>query len=215
VYREFAYFLYEFFSKNPSKVENETDLKSQLELKLGIPGEKSSMILMGHYGNWEIALQKLLEQGYHVTTLSMSHSNPQIDHFFNRLRRHPCLHCHSLETGLKPLLSAIEKKHIIALACERDYRKTGLTLSLFNSHFNFPLGPALIIKRTGLTTYIASQYRLGLLNFNFQLNPLDFSAESSIASISLHIAQQLFEIIKVHPEQWLTFEPYFQADASA
>ena len=98
---------------------------SHLQQHLGKVGSSSSILLMGHYGNWEVALQQLLATQYPVTTLSMKHSSPEVDEFFNRQRHHPGLECADIGQGLKPLFHALTQNRQVALACERDYKNQG------------------------------------------------------------------------------------------
>lgn len=210
VYREFSYFIYEFFSKRPASIENREEIVPYAQKRLGSPGSKSSLILMGHYGNWEIGLKHLLELNYPVCTISMHHSHPKVDTFFQELRQHPNLRCHHLDEGIKPILKAIDQNYIIALACERDYTKNGYTLSLFDANFSFPRGPAFLMKKFKLPAFVFSQERLGLLRFKYDLNPIKApKKEENIEALSLRIAKAVFEVILKKPEQWLTFDPYF------
>lgn len=210
VYREFAFFIYEFFSKRPAAIENRVEIVPYARQALGPPGTKPSLILMGHYGNWEIALQHLLELGYPVCTISMHHSHPKVDSFFQNLRQHPKLKCHHLNEGIKPILKAIEENYIVALACERDYTRNGYALSMFGQNFSFPKGPAFLMKKFKLPAFVFSQERLSLLNFKYGLIPLTpAEKQESMDALSQRIAKAVFGVILKKPQQWLTFDPYF------
>lgn len=210
VYKEFAYFIYEFFSNHKAAIENREEIVPYARQMLGAPGEQSSLILMGHYGNWEIGLKHLLELGYPVCTVSMHHSHPKVDAFFEELRSHPNLQCHDLNEGIGPILKAIEQNNIIALACERDYAKNGYQLELFDATFAFPRGPAFLMKKFKLPAFVFEQQRLSLLKFNYHLISIEPpQTNEKLEALSLRIAKAVFQVILKRPEQWLTFDPYF------
>ena len=208
VYQHFGYFLYEFFSKKTFEMKSKSFLSPHTVL--GNPGEHSSLILTGHYGNWELGLRHLLNLGYKVSTITMHHSHSKVDHFFDEMRQHPNLTCHDLEKGLQPIMRSIQNKHIVALACERDYTQRGFQFEFMNSEIKFPKGPAYLIKKFKRPTFIFSQERTNLLSFNYDLIPLSFNSEAeSLEMLSYRVAKEVFRVILNKPEQWLTFDPYF------
>lgn len=214
-YQEFSLFLYEFFSKKSAITINQAELEQDLKDSLGYPGKEPAIILMGHYGNWEVALRQLLSHGYTVNTLSMKHSNSKVDTFFNKLRQHENLKCFDIQAGLRPLLKAVQNNEIIALACERDYLHSGIQLELFDHQFNFPTGPAMILKKMKLPAYTFYQERSHLLNFKSRLYPFNYDPQESIHNLSFNIAENLFRLIQKNPTQWLTFEPYFSRNTAS
>jgi lauroyl/myristoyl acyltransferase len=220
VYRHFAYFFYEFFSQKDAFFENAEFLNQDLIEKLGFPGEKASLLLVSHTGNWEASLKYLLNRGYSVTTIVMPHSHPEVNLFFDQLRAHPNLETASLLEGLAHCAHAIKNKRVIALACERDYTGNGLALPMFDKNIYFPKGPAWLMMRYQVPTYLAKCHRTDLLRFNVKLEAIDLpiklpeSRNEAIARLSQGISRKMFDHILCHSEQWITFDPTFYPTSS-
>ena len=216
VYRHFAYFFYEFFSRQPSCVQQGNELKGQIFGHLGLPGESAGLLLVSHTGNWEASLRQLLQLGYSVTTVVMPHSHADVNDFFKQLRHHDRLETVSLADGLSACAQAIKNKRIIALACERDYTGSGLSLPLFGHSISFPKGPAWLMLRYGVPTFLVKSHRTDLLHFSIELEPillpsqLSGSPSEKLSWVSEHIVSVLFKHILLHTEQWITFDPIFK-----
>ena len=216
VYRHFAYFFYEFFSSRPSFALQGNELKGQISAHLGVPGESAGLLLVSHTGNWEASLQQLLHLGYSVTTVVMPHSHADVNDFFKQLRHHPHLETFSLADGLSACSQAIKNKRIIALACERDYSGSGLSIPLFGHSISFPKGPAWLMLRYNVPTFLVKSHRLDLLHFSIELEPIPLPSELSgspiekLSYVSERIVSVLFKHILIHTEQWITFDPLFK-----
>jgi Kdo2-lipid IVA lauroyltransferase/acyltransferase len=216
VYRHFAYFFYEFFSQRPSKFENSATVIPKIKAQLGEPGEKAGLLLVSHTGNWEASLKELLNCGYPVTTVVMPHSHPDVNCFFDQLRGHPGLETASLKEGLTACAHAIKNKRIIALACERDYTGTGLPIGIFGHEISFPKGPAWLMLRYQVPTFLVKSHRIDLLHFSVELEPVNIPLgltkvkSEALESLSQHIVEALFKHVLLHAEQWITFDPLFK-----
>lgn len=211
VYKHFGWFLIEFFRahKYPPQPLPDTIIKDTLN-KMGRPGEQANLILVGHYGNWEIALKHVLNMGYKVTTIAMKHSDCEVDAFFSKMRHHPNLTVRYLEDGFKYCIKAMRNKEVVALACERDYTENGHPVSIAGAQVPFPKGPATLIKKYKPNVFFGECIRRSLNQFDMQLVPFRHPDQEEVDEITQAIANQLFDLIYKHPEQWITFDDFFQ-----
>ncbi len=211
IYEHFAMFMIEFFRVgSQSKVVPPVETKDRIHKALGEPGEKANLILVGHYGNWEVALQHLLGIGYSVTTVAMNHSDKKVDAFFSKMRYHKNITVSYLDQGLRPCIKALKNKHILALACERDYTGTGVPVNIAGREISFPIGPAWLISKYHPDTFLGVYKRLALGEFETSLQKLEFDEkESDLNLITQSISDKLFEHIYENPAQWITFDDFF------
>lgn len=214
VYFHFAQFIYEFFSYQKHFSYKKFQPNVELLDALGKPWERSSMILVTHQGNWEMSLQKLLQSGYPVLTVVMRHNNKEIDAFFHSLREHPLLEVSYLEEGIRPCIKAIRENRILALACERDYSHHGVEVNVAGRSVLFPKGPGYLYQKYKLPIFHGVSRRQSLGKFDEQLLKIDeellLKAKSNLQSITQIIADTLFCEIYHSPEQWITFDDFFQ-----
>jgi lauroyl/myristoyl acyltransferase len=212
VYEHFAYFMIEFFRAGSiGKVEVPERVKELTNQHLGLPGEKANLILVGHYGNWEISLKHLLELGYSVTIIAMNHSNKDVDAFFTKMRAHKNVKISYLDQGLRPCIKAIKNKEVLALACERDYTGNGIEVDIAGHKVKFPNGPSWLIDKYKLDAYLGLTKRISLGVFESNLVKIkSFDADTSHEEITQEISDQLFKHIFENPEQWITFDDFFK-----
>jgi lauroyl/myristoyl acyltransferase len=216
IYKNFSYLIYEFFSGSKGTYANEETLSKFIQQNFGEPNEHAVLLLVPHCGNWELTLKQLLSMGYGVTTIAMSHSHPDVNDFFDELRYHPRLEIAELKQGMKACLSALDQKRVVALACERDYTGRGLSLEMFNHGISFPKGPASLMLRKKPKTFFVSCRRLKIDHFEVELSPIQCpdpipeDRDESLLETSKIIAKKVFDNIKEHPDQWVTFDPAFK-----
>jgi lauroyl/myristoyl acyltransferase len=211
VYKNFAFFMAEFFKAGIRRdVFLQENLKKKINDTLGQPGEKANLILVGHYGNWELALKQLLGMGYSVTTIAMNHSDSNVDKFFSDMRNHENITVAYLNQGLKPCIRALRNKEIIALACERDYTGNGIAVNIAGQEVGFPHGPAWLISKYNPDTYLGIYKRKSFGEFDSILEKFDFKDSlSEVSDITQEISDKLFHHIYEDPSQWITFDDFF------
>lgn len=212
VYRNFGYFLFEFFSQRPQIFLQQKQLKRECLKHLGEPGAKANLLLTSHSANWESNLRFLLDCGYRITTVAQAHSRPDIDDFFAELREHPNLKCAGLRTGLSACRHALQNNEIVALACERDLLENGAPLHWNKHTLSLPLGPSWLIKRFSPDTFIIHSKRIRLGEFSIEFRAINtWSCKDDLMAITETWGKLLLESIAANPEQWLNFEPLFSS----
>ena len=211
IFKNFASYLVEFFRAGIRKDILVNDQSKEMFHKyFGLPGEKANLILVGHYGNCEMALRHLLDSGYRVTTVAMNHQDKKVDAFFTRMRQHANISVSYLDQGLKPCIRALKKKEILALACERDYSGNGLKINIAGKQVSFPHGPATLISKFKPETFLGVYKRVSFGNFQCDLQKFDFSDYlGDNQKITQVISDKLFEYIYEDPSQWITFDDFF------
>lgn len=205
VFHHFSYFLFEFFSQKKAIVQEEEKLLDEFTQHFGAPGEQGGLLLLPHLGNWEVSLRWLLDQGYSVDTIAQGHSSNDVDHVFKKLRHHPRLKVHPLNTGARSCLRALKSNRIIALACERDYSNQGIRVDFEHFHTDFPTGPSWLMGSGNWKTALVECSRQSLLHFKIQIHP--FSPSGDLEERTRLLARAIYDIIRRHPLQWITFDP--------
>jgi|SaaInlStandDraft_1057018.scaffolds.fasta_scaffold64353_2 lauroyl/myristoyl acyltransferase len=209
VFFHFACFLYEFFSKKSPHIYERSLLEEQMTTTFGQPGSEGGLLLLPHTGNWELALRWLLSQGYPVSTVALAHSSQEIDQIFQGLRHHSNLEIYPLEHGARKCLKALKNNRIVALACERDYTGKGLRVDLDGFSTHFPVGPGWLMCTDKWKTALVECHRLSLMTINIKLHP--FESEGDVREVTQSLAKSIYQLIRKHPSQWITFDPILEA----
>lgn len=222
VFENFGYLLWEFFSglKGTRCIRNQVEADEIIGKLFGPPGEcRGGIILSPHTGNWEINLRYLLEKGYRVFSVIQKHSDPDVDRFFHEMRSHPNFEYSKVEHGLLPALKALREGRIVALACERAYGVKGIPLTLFGRKVPFPAGGAFLHLKSKKPILIvnAERIEIGKIVVDAENLSVDLDPKKKNPSTSLiveEIAQNLFSHIQQLPDQWVTFDRYFEQSVS-
>lgn len=220
---EFAYCLSETlerFGPRPRPVR--VDLPRDDSIRQAIDAGRGAVVVTGHFGNWDIAALELLryERPTHVV---MAHEQNQSTHpYLEEMREHLGLHVvysdRSVLSSLE-LLHALRRNEIVALQIDRlAASDTSREAAMFGSAVRLPSGPFELARLSGAPLIPVFAPRVGTRHYRIYLGR-PWSLARNAGADEIHrcvagVATEMQEMIRLHPDQWFQFEPFWTADAA-
>lgn len=160
-----------------------------------------------HMGSWELGGAAMGFYGVPITAAALRHKDPRIDEIFTNTRLKGNIEIVHLGGALAKLEEALTRGRFIGLLSDRDVKGTGLRLPFFGASARMPTGHAKLALRTGAAILPATTYRVRDFRIVIDIRePLIVDAENETEeSLTLRCASQLEELIRAHPDQWLSF----------
>lgn len=177
---------------------------------------KGAILVTGHIGNWDLAGVFLTALGYPLSAVVEPVPGGWMK-TFNRYRKALAMETIPIPERYR-IIQALEKKRILALVADRDLTGRGIICPAFDAKRSFPKGPAVYSLRYNIPIVIGYFVRqstknrppyLGVISGPIEFNPTG-DLDADIVSLTQIIAQNLNQIIKQYPEQWLVFNAGWQ-----
>lgn len=172
----------------------------------GVSGEKSTIFMMAHFGNWELAqiYSGILDKPLHIFARDQKHT--RLNQFLNELRASHGAKTIST-TRVRELMRAIREKRAIGALGDQGGGREGLPGPLFGRKTTFPRGLVSLAARMGADIVPAFIIRKKNPYHLIQVfPPLDLIQTGHQESDEIK-NNQLFlnhfeNIVRQHPEQW-------------
>ncbi len=123
--------------------------------------------------------------------------------------------------GSLPVLEqALKDGGLVGLAVDTGVRKGGVTVKFFGQDAVFPIGPAILAKRTGAVIVPGCGMRQAAGEYvTIVQEPIFFEdtgdEERDIRATTQKLVSAMEKFIGAHPEQWYIFRPVWRAGKSA
>lgn len=200
-----------------------TSADEQLFVDLQAQG-RGIILVSGHFGNWEtggVFLRRIVKQ--QVAIVAMTEANPDV----NRLRREireiigadTIEVGRSLDTALK-IRRRLADNNIVAILMDRHIGRDRVEVSFLGRRAWFLKTPVLMGFMTGAPLLPCFMERIGPGRFQIQAGvPIDVDRnrprDEAIQAAAQNFADQLGARVRVHPEYWYHFYPYWSAQDEA
>ncbi len=225
VFRNFGLYLVDFFRmgrlnekilKRRVRVEGIENLDAALKKKKGV------IALTCHMGNWEMGGVVTAMLGYDISAVVLTHRHRNINEFFIRQRERKGMKVIAMSSIMKRCISTLMRNGMLALAADRDFTDSGVTLDFFGVPTSIPKGPAMLSLKTGSS--IVSAFFIRDKRFNYRLifgKPIEVTKTPGIKDDEIvKKASQGFipimeKYIRQYPEQWLVFRKFWEAPVDA
>jgi len=182
--------------------------------------------LSAHVGNWEIAgnlLHDRIQKPIHYTMLD--DEKREIRNAFGKAfmnRRISIIPVNQEGMGfIVDILDALRKNEIVCMHGDRMFGKRGASVSFFNSHVTFPIGPFAIAAATDAPIIPIFTYKRGLWRYVFRaFDPIDVNGhgedrDSRIQEGQKKYVDSLELVAKENPYEWFNFYDFWEEDAVA
>jgi len=192
----------------------------QEHLLPAIASGRGVIILSGHMGNPELAVQALLAHGIRVVALTEPLRPPKLSRLVDGLRSskgHTFLPVGV--AGVRAALQALRRGGVVALMGDRDIEGPRARLPFFGEEASMPIGPMEMALRTGAQVVPVFCYRQGEVLEVFVEPPLELtvsgSLEEDVRLNTLRFLARLEEHLRRDPSQWIVLEPIWDTDGGA
>ena len=188
-----------------SKLENNIEIEGQEILEKIRQSNEPVIFISGHFNNFELMAMQIEKSGINLAAIYRPLNNRFLNFIMERIRKkYICKNqIQKGISGTRQLLSFFKKKTSIALMI--DQRVTQGIKSNFFKHEAFTTTiPAQFVKK--FKCKIVPIYIERVKNTNFKLTihePLVYSDDETIESITLDLNYLLEKLIIKNPEQWI------------
>jgi KDO2-lipid IV(A) lauroyltransferase len=174
---------------------------------------RGAVVVMPHFGNWDMAGVAAASLGYDVVTVANPFGPPALDKEVVRTRREYGVEMIRPGVALRGLLRALRDNRVVALVADIDPRGTGELVTLFGASTTMPGGPGALVEHTGAALLAVEVMRLPDNRYRARvLPPLVAPGERVSAGEAMARVAKTFEAqIARTPDQWYAFGPRWPA----
>ena len=190
--------------RNPKHKSN-IEIKGQEILDKIKKDNEPVIFISGHFNNFELMAMHIEKSGINLAAIYRPLNNKFLNFIMENVRKkYICKN--QIEKGVsgtKKLLSFFKKKNSIALMIDQRVSQ-GIKSKFFNHKCFTTTIPAQFVKK--FKCKVVPVYIERLQGVNFQLTihePLEYSNEETIESITLSLNNLLEEMVLKNPEQWI------------
>ncbi|MEO8287559.1 MAG: lysophospholipid acyltransferase family protein [Chloroflexota bacterium] len=174
-----------------------------------------TLIISGHFGNWDIAGAIMLSYGLPLNAVSESYEPKKIDDLVNGTREKAGIKIIRLEThSLRQIFTALKKNEAVTILFDRPEPTTeGVPVQFFGETAYVPAGPAAIAIKTKASILVGYCVRMpGNKTFYGAVEPpIEFESlltgnkEADIQIVTQQYVSRMEQVIRRHPDQWYMF----------
>ena len=225
VFRNFGLYLVDFF-RMPNM--SDADIKKRVKVE-GIENiggvlkqGRGGIILTCHIGNWEMGGVVMAMLGYDMSAVALTHKHKDINDFFIKQREKKGLKIIPITHIMKPCISALRRKGLLALAGDRDFTNNGVVMDFFGMPTSIPKGPAMFSLKTG--SPIIPGFFIRRDSFNYSLifdRPIDLKEtpgmdkDEIMKEANKKFVASMEKYIRQYPDQWLIFRKFWETPVDA
>jgi len=211
VYRHFGQMIVEFCRfpvLSGRQIERCVAMENPDVLEEAAKGRQGTVLISGHFGNWEMMAAAIVHKGYPMRVLVANQKNAAVGDLMDRFRR--CVGVEPIRVGrsVKNVLRALERGEFVGIISDQNAGRRGIFVDFFGRPTSTPQGPAAIaLKRNvPMVLMFALREKEGRHRVIFERfpDPDQFppGAEGIRAATQLY-TRRLEHYIRCHPEQWL------------
>ena len=188
-----------------SNLENNIQIVGQDILKKIKENDEPVIFVSGHFNNFELMAMHIEKSGINLATIYRPLNNKFLNLVMERIRKkHICKNqIKKGISGTKQILSFFKKGSSVALMIDQRVSQ-GIKCNFFNHEAFTTTIPAQFVKK--FNCKIVPIYIERLKNVNFKLTvyePIKYSDDDSIESITLNLNIMLEKMILKNPGQWI------------
>jgi len=168
-------------------------------------GGRGTILLTGHYGNFEL-LGAWLGRMHPVSFVIKSMSNPLVERLVTGWRRAAGVELIPLGSGLRRVFEALKENRWVAMVADQDAHEKGVFVPFFGRPASTPVGPAEIALRTGAPILMGFVVRRRDGRHTLTVTPPieappPGSANAAMLLTAAH-TERLERWVRRHPEMW-------------
>jgi KDO2-lipid IV(A) lauroyltransferase len=222
VFRNFAKYLTEFFRFRHFNLDWFKVNMAMFGLDYveeALAAGKGCVTSSAHLANWELGAAGLSIMGGKTLTVSVAmHRYGRINDLFMRERRAMGLRVVDMEKdAARQMLRALRRNEVVGVMGDRDPTEQGVMVNFFGRPCRFPQGPARLSIATGAPLIPA--FCLRRTNDSFSMIflppvpiPEEGDRDAKVREMTQRFADVIAGTIRVHPEQWGVFYPFWDAE---
>jgi lauroyl/myristoyl acyltransferase len=177
------------------------------------------VVVSAHFGFYDIAVAWAGVKGYPITAVAeVLRPRALFELFVAGREQRGAVRILPSKPGsqaLRRLMDALAEGRVVVLVSERDLGRRGVWVRFFGEKTTFPVGPGVLVSRSGAPLLAAVIYSAGN-RYRLELEeiPYELTGEEArdIPAIAQAIARSLEGLIRKAPEQWHLFSTNWPSD---
>lgn len=210
-YRHFCTMLVEIVQlPRTMTIENYRDRASLKNMHAGIRGlighDRPMMLVLGHYGNWELAGYALGAFGFKTFAIARVLDNPYLEQFLKRFRQKTGQTIIAKNDDFERLQNALRAGATVATLADQDAGPRGVFVDFFGRQASAHKAVALMAMEFDALMIVTGTPRIGnryeLLGEDV-IDPRDYANRGdAVKAITQRYHNALERLIRRHPEQY-------------
>ena len=203
--RIFAEYMFIKNFRQGSIGERNINIENQYILENVKKNSKPVIFISGHFNNFELMAMQIEKLGIDLAAVYRPLNNKFLNPLMESIRKKYICKKQIKKgiSGTKELLLNFKKGTSIALMIDQRVSE-GIRVDLFNEKALTTTIPAQFIKKFGAKIIPVHIERINVEKFNITFqDPIKFSKDSNIESITYKLNNILEEMIKKNPSQWI------------
>ena len=188
-----------------SKLRNNLEVKGQEILDMIKKNNEPVIFVSGHFNNFELMAMQIEKSGINLAAVYRPLNNKYLNFIMEKIRiKYICRNqIKKGISGTKQLLSFFKKKTSIALMIDQRVSQ-GIKSNFFKHEAFTTTIPAQFVKKYRCKIVPIYIERIKDINFKLTVHePLEYSSDETIESITLDLNYLLEKLILKNPEQWI------------
>ena len=188
-----------------SKFQDNIEIEGQEILNQIKKSDEPVIFISGHFNNFELMAMQIEKSGINLAAVYRPLNNKFLNLMMERIRkRYICKNqIKKGISGTRQLLSFFKKKTSIALMIDQRVSQ-GIKSNFFNHEALTTTIPAQFVKKYKCKVVPIYIERVNDINFKLTVHePLVFSDDQSVQSITLDLNHFLEKLILKNPDQWI------------
>jgi KDO2-lipid IV(A) lauroyltransferase len=171
-------------------------------------GKRPSIVLAGHFGNWEILSYVTGQAGVRGGVVARRLDNPYLDRFLNRFRRNTGLKLLDKSADYPRILDILARGGNLGMVGDQDAGQRGLFVNFLGRPASTFKSIALLSLKFGAPLLVLGAARVGhpmqyCMYFEDIIKPEDYEHRSDAArAITERYTAALERMVRRHPEQY-------------
>lgn len=212
VYLHFSSILSEYLvvQNDPAQVlEWFTECKGKEYLDSQISSRKGAVLLMSHFGNWELMAAWLAQNGFPIYGVIQNPKDPGLAELIGRYRKNIGGEPIPKQFMLREPVKRLKEGKMVVMAGDQNWcGKGALRIPFFGKECGTAGGPSGYALLADVPLIPVAAFRLGPFNYRMEIGPpIDEPSrgtrEAKVLEMTLAANQWTENLIKRAPEQWL------------
>jgi len=184
------------------RTENRDILDQAIDQQQGV------VLLLGHFGNWELFAYWLGVSGYTPHAIHRTQENPLVDGFISAKRKSAQLRMIPSSDSVRGMLSALDEGNLLMILADQDARGKGTFVDFFDIPSSTFRGAAVFAQRQQCPIILAFPILEQDGTYRFIFEELQYHINSSQESVQYILQQYMSRLqyyVKQYPEQYFWF----------
>jgi len=173
-----------------------------------------AVVVAPHVGNWELAGIALARLGFRVHVVTGVQFHARFARSARLLKERERILVSTPAEGFRPLLRTLGRSGVVVLLTDGDVFVRSLETEFFGRRVRFPVGPALLARRSGAAILHAhaERSRAGghvVVFDGAELPRRELPLKQDLRRLTRRVAEIQERTIAAHLEEWCIFRPVF------